>query len=477
MSATMLWSGLELVTALGARAAGGFAPAVSGISIDTRTLAHGDLFFAIKGENSDGHDYVRTAFERGAGACVIDEDHADGLRGAGPILVVRDVLQALECLGRASRLRSQAAIAAVTGSVGKTGTKEMLRLVLSQAGECHASAASYNNHWGVPLTLARMSASARFGVFEIGMNHPGEITPLTKMVRPHAALVTTVAPVHLEAFTSVDEIADAKGEIFSGLEPHGVAIIHRDIPQYERLRMHANTAQGVTVLSFGADENAQARLMSCTSDGDGSIIEADVLGDIIRYRLGAPGRHLAMNSLAVLLAARALGLEPADAAASLAQFSAPQGRGARKLLRSGDGDIILIDESYNANPVSMRAALDLLGSCDVPAGGRRIAVVGDMLELGPSGADLHAGIAQWVSANKVDLVFAAGPLSKHLYDALEQRTQGAWAQTSSELIPEILSQVHAGDAVMIKGSNGSRMGLVVKSLEEKFATPMEGSKG
>lgn len=471
MSHAILWSGLELVTALGARVAGDLPHSVSGISIDTRTLAPGDLFFAIKGENSDGHDFVRSAFERGAAACVADEAHADSLRGAGSLFVVKDVLHAMESLGRAARSRSHAAIAAVTGSVGKTGTKEMLRLVLSQAGECHASAASYNNHWGVPLTLARMSATARFSVFEIGMNHPGEITPLTKMVRPHAAVVTTVAPVHLEAFASVDEIADAKGEIFSGLEPHGVAIIHRDIPQFERLRMHANTAQGVTVLSFGADDSAEARLLSCVADGDGSIVEADILGDIIRYRLGAPGQHMAMNSLAVLLAARALGLDPATAAASLGQFATPQGRGVRKILAGDEGSIILVDESYNANPVSMRAALDLLGAGEAPPGGRRIAVIGDMLELGPTAAQFHAAIAETVASNKIDLVFAAGPLSKHLYDALDESARGAWAESSRELLDIFLPQVRDGDVVMVKGSNGSRMGLIVKALEEKFSNP------
>lgn len=464
-----LWTGLSLIPALEARVTSAPVAHVSGISIDTRTLEAGDLFVAIKGDNSDGHDYVQAAFERSAAAAVVDEAHADALKASGPLFIVRSVLPALEKLGVASRARSSAGIAALTGSVGKTGTKEMLRLALSHSGSCHASAASYNNHWGVPLTLSRMSAQARFGVFEIGMNHAGEITPLTRMVRPHVAIVTTIAPVHLEAFASVDEIADAKGEIFCGLEPHGVAIIHRDVPQYERLRMHAKSAKTETVLSFGDDPSADARLISVSASDEGSMIEAWILGDTIRYRLGAPGRHMAMNSLAVLLAARALGVEPQQAAEALAQFAAPAGRGARHVLKTQGEDIVLIDESYNANPASMRAALQLLGAA-VPAGqGRRIAVVGDMLELGPTGNDLHCAIADCVVENKVDMVFAAGPLSKALFDALPAPLQGAWASDSTDATKSLLEEVRSGDVIMVKGSNGSRMNVAVKALKEKFS--------
>lgn len=466
MNATPLWNGFQLITALGARVSGPFAEAVHGVSIDSRTLQRGDLFFAIKGDKSDGHDYVRMAFDSGASAAVIDEAHAGALKGAGTLFVVQDVLASLQSLARAARARSRAGIVAVTGSVGKTSTKEMLRLALAGFGETHASAASYNNHWGVPLTLARMSSSARYGVFEIGMNHAGEITPLVGMVRPHVAVVTTVAPVHLEAFASVDAIADAKAEIFSGLEPHGVAIMHRDIPQYERLRAAAKQCGAAQILSFGAQERPDAQLVSVEADGEGSIVRAWVLGAEIRYRIGAPGRHVAMNSLAVLLVARALGLDPADVAATMSEFRPPSGRGARLRVETDKGAFTLIDESYNANPASMRAALSLLGAAQPLAGGRRIAVIGDMLELGPTGEELHRALAEDVAANDVDLLFGVGPLTKSLFEAIDAKRRAAWAPTSDGVRAALLNEVRAGDVVMVKGSNGSRMRPLVMALRE-----------
>ncbi len=469
MNRTPLWNGFNLITALGARVGGALPQAVFGVSIDTRTLQQGDLYFAIKGENSDGHDYVKAAFEAGATAAVVDEAHADVLKGAGSLFVVRNVLGSLESLGCRSRERTRAGIVAVTGSVGKTGTKEMLRLVLSGFGETHASAASYNNHWGVPLTLARMPAQSRFGVFEIGMNHAGEITPLVAMVRPHVAVVTTVAPVHLEAFESVDAIADAKAEIFTGLEPNGVAIMHRDIAQFERLRAAAKLTQASQVLSFGEDEKSDARLLAVANDDDGCVVEAWVLGIDLRYRIGAPGKHMAMNSLAVLLAARALGLDVADIAAALADFKPPAGRGARAEIHTPTGAFTLIDESYNANPASMRAALGLLGAAQPGPDGRRIAVIGDMLELGPNGANLHAELAADISANQVDLMFGAGPLTRSLFDAVDADKRAKWTNTSADIRDALLSEVRAGDVVMVKGSNGSRMGPLVKALKDAYA--------
>ena len=469
MNRTPLWNGFNLITALGARAGGALPQAVFGVSIDTRTLHPGDLYFAIKGENSDGHDYVKAAFEAGAEAAVVDEAHADELKGTGSLFVVRDVLASLESLGRRARERTRAGIVAVTGSVGKTGTKEMLRLVLSEFGETHASAASYNNHWGVPLTLARMPAQSRFGVFEIGMNHAGEITPLVAMVRPHVAVVTTVAPVHLEAFESVDSIADAKAEIFSGLEPNGVAIIHRDIAQFERLRAAAKLTQASQVLSFGEDEKSDARLIAVKNDEDGCVVDAWILGIDLRYRIGAPGKHIALNSLAVLLAGRALGLDVAEIAAALIEFKPPAGRGARSEILTPEGVFTLIDESYNANPASMRAALGLLGAAEPGVEGRRIAVIGDMLELGPNGAKLHAELAADIAANQVDLVFGAGPLTQSLFEALDTGQRAKWATTSAEIRDALLSEVRAGEVVMVKGSNGSRMGPLVKALKDAYA--------
>ncbi|MFT4096465.1 MAG: UDP-N-acetylmuramoylalanyl-D-glutamyl-2,6-diaminopimelate--D-alanyl-D-alanine ligase [Rhodoblastus sp.] len=469
MSDEPLWTSLALVAPLGARVSGALpANGVTGVSIDTRTLQPGDLFVALKGDNSDGHEHVRKAFDAGAAAALVDEAHADALAGAGPLYVAHDTLTALENLGRASRARSKARIVAVTGSVGKTTTKELLRVALESAGETHASAASYNNHWGVPLTLARMPASARYGVFEIGMNHAGEITPLVGMVQPHVAIITRIAPVHLEHFASVDAIADAKAEIFTGVRRGGVAILNRDDAQFERLRDAATNAGVRFVLSFGESEEADAILHSCALGVRVSRVKARVLGQELDYVIGAPGRHIAMNSLAVLMAARAAGLDIATAAQALQNFRPAAGRGHRLELMTPDGPISVIDESYNANPVSMRAALDLLGAS---RGGRRIAVLGDMLELGPDAAKLHAAIAEDIERNQIDLVFTAGPLMRALHEAIPADKRGAHAASSAALEPVMLDALRAGDVVMIKGSNGSRMGPLVAAMRNAFAPP------
>ena len=448
MDTPELWSGLGLFVPLEARMSGTIPAGVSGISIDTRTLQPGDLFFAIKGENSDGHDYVETAFNKGAAASVIDEAHANDLRGLGSFYVVNDVLPAMERLGRAARERSPAGVVAVTGS--------------------------YNNHWGVPLTLARMPREAQFGVFEIGMNHAGEITPLVDMVRPHVAIVTTVAPVHLEYFASVDAIAEAKAEIFSGLEDNGVAIIHRDVAQFDLLIARAQAATTGNVWSFGLHAEADARLISSERDGDGSRVQARILGRDITYFVGAPGTHLAMNSLAVLLTSQAFSLDLDDAAAAMASFSAPTGRGQTVSLKTPRGDVMLIDESYNANPTSMRAALALLGQTPVAMDGRRVAILGDMLELGAQAADLHRALAADIEAANIDLVFASGPMMKHLFDALPERLRSRWSPTSAGLTDAVLEAVGGGDAVMIKGSNGSRMAPIVAALKEAHAPKAQG---
>ena len=467
MNGEPLWSGLGLVAPLGARVSGGLpAAGVDGVSIDTRTIQPGDLFVAIKGENSDGHDYVRAAFEKGAAAAVVDEAHAASLAGAGSLYVVRDSLAALEGLGRASRARSGARIIAVTGSVGKTTTKELLRAVLSAKGETHASVASYNNHWGVPLTLARMRASARFGVFEIGMNHAGEITPLVDMVKPHIAVITRIAPVHLEHFASIDAIADAKAEIFSGLLKGGLAIINRDDAQFERLHAAAKASKAGLVLSFGESEGAEARLISCEIVGESTRVVARALNRELSYTIGAPGRHVAMNSLAVLLAGRAAGMDLDAIADAFARFSPPSGRGQRETLQAQGGPFTLIDESYNANPASMRAALDLLGAA---AGARRIAILGDMLELGPEAEALHAAHAADLERNKIDLVFAAGPLMRALYEAMPSSRRGAHAPDAAALEPVVMDAIRAGDVLMVKGSNGSRMGPLVSAIRKHFA--------
>jgi UDP-N-acetylmuramoyl-tripeptide--D-alanyl-D-alanine ligase len=463
----VLWSSEELSEAFGAPD-GQLSTAVRGVSIDTRTLQPGDLFFAIKGDASDGHDYVDRAFAAEAAAAVVERGRAEALAGTGALYPVDDTLRAMERLGVAARRRTQARIAAVTGSVGKTSAKEMLRVVLSKAGPTHAAAASYNNHWGVPLTLSRMPASASYGVFEIGMNHAGEITPLVAMVRPHAALVTTIAPVHIEYLGSLQAIAEAKAEIFTGLEPDGVAVINCDAPHFALLKERA-LAVGARVKTFGADEQADARLVHFEHSGQGSRVEARIDNSDIAFALGAPGLHMAQNALGVMLVARALGVDVAASAEALGGFSPAKGRGERMTLSAKAGRFTLIDESYNANPASMRAALDLLGATPPGAGGRRIAALGDMLELGAEGGAMHVALAEDLVRNRVDLVFCAGPLMQGLFEAAPVAMRGAAGAKSIDIQRALFDEIRAGDVVMVKGSNGSRMGPVVAALKSNFS--------
>jgi UDP-N-acetylmuramoyl-tripeptide--D-alanyl-D-alanine ligase len=462
-----LWTLDALAAAMKAERAGALPREVPGLSIDTRTINPGEAFFAIQGETRDGHEFVEAALNAGADLAVVAADKRAAMPKGAPLLVVPDVLAALNDLARASRARSKAKIVAVTGSVGKTGTKEALRLVLGRQGETHASAASYNNHWGVPLSLALMPQSARFGVFEIGMNHAGEITPLTQLVRPHVAIVTTIAPVHLEFFGTLDAIADAKAEIFSGVEPGGAAVINADTAQFNRLKAAAQAAGIARVVSFGTREDADARAVKFFLQVEVSTVQASILGHDVTYKLGAPGRHMVDNSLGVLAAAALLGADLALAALALAELKAPAGRGERITLDMPGGAVLLIDESYNANPTSMRAALALLGQAPMQGLGRRIAVLGDMLELGPEGAALHAALSEAVLANAIDLVYCAGPLMKSLWDALPSERRGGYAENSAALEGDVLGAITAGDAVMVKGSLGSRMGRIVHALQRR----------
>ena len=441
---------------------------ITGVSIDSRTLEAGDLFFAIKGDAHDGHDHVARAIEAGAVAAVVSRERAHELAAFGPVFAVEDTLHAMERLGVAARARSKAKIVGVTGSVGKTTAKEMLRAMLTACGLTHASTASYNNHWGVPLTLARMPANARFGVFEMGMNHAGEIAPLTRMARPHAALVTMIAPVHIEHLGSIEAIADAKAEIFLGLEPQGTAVLNRDAPQFERLKKAA-TSRGARVLSFGRGADCDARLLDVEAIDGGSRVKARVLGRELTFELGAPGTHMAENALGALLAADRLGADLEICAAALRGFSPQKGRGERFSIPTPDGPATIIDESYNANPASMRAALALLAAAKPGPKGRRIAVIGDMLELGPKAAAMHADLAADLRANKVDLLFGAGPLTRALFDAAPASMRAAWTERSSELTDKVARTLRGGDIAMVKGSNGSRMGRLVAALRDRFA--------
>ena len=462
-----LWTVEAMAAAMGARRQGALPQTVAGLSIDTRTLGAGEAFFALT-DVRDGHDFVPAALQKGAIA-VVAAGKAGAMPKDAPLLIVPDVLEGLRRLAVAARARSKARFIGVTGSVGKTSSKEALALALSRCGETHASAASYNNHWGVPLSLARCPETARFAVLEMGMNHAGEIAALTRLVRPHVAIVTTVEPVHLEFFDSVARIADAKAEIFEGVEPGGAAVINRDNPHYRRLADAANNAGVAAIVSFGEHAEAQARLLKYALQPDCSTVQARVLGADVTYKLGAPGRHLVLNSLAVLAAAKLAGADLALAALALAELAPAAGRGVRVRLDLPGGGVTLIDESYNANPASMRAALALLGQAPLGAHGRRIAVLGDMLELGPQGPQLHGALAAAVVDNAVDLVFCCGPLMRSLWQALPSERRGGYAEASAALEADVLGAVRAGDAIMVKGSLGSKMGPIVKALTRQYS--------
>ena len=435
----------------------------TGVSIDSRTIVPGDLFVALKGPNFDGHGFVAAALDRGAAAALV-HDAPDDVAESAPLLMVDDTLRALEDLGRAARARGQARIAAVTGSVGKTGSKEALgRALAEQAATC-ASAGSLNNHWGVPLSLARLPRDARYGVFEMGMNHPGEINPLSRMARPHAALITTVEPVHLAFFRNLMEIAEAKAEVFAGLEVGGIAVLNRDNDFFDFLQQAAEWRNASRIIGFGRHPEAQARLLELRADDTGSSVRAEVMGEVLDYRVGIPGDHWVLNSLGVLATVFAIGADVPRAAGSLAALEAVAGRGRQHRIDLAGDALLVIDESYNANPASMAAALRVLGGATVGAGGRRIAVLGDMLELGAAAAQSHADLAAVVDATGIDLVFAAGPLMKALWDELPEPLRGGYAATSADLQPAVLAAVRPGDAVAVKGSLGSRMGPIVAAL-------------
>jgi UDP-N-acetylmuramoyl-tripeptide--D-alanyl-D-alanine ligase len=461
-----LWTMGEIVAATGGSCLGDATMPVTSLSIDSRSLGRGEGFVAIRGPNRDGHSFVEAALGSGAACAIVDRSFPAG--DEERLVRVGDTLEALNALGRAGRARAtDTVVIAVTGSVGKTGTKEALRLTLAPSGSVHASVKSYNNHWGVPLSLGNMPKDVRFGVFEIGMNHAGEIDVLTRLVRPQIAIITTVAPVHLGFFRSVEDIADAKAEIFHGLEPAGTAIINRDNPLYERLKRHAEQ-HGARIVSFGETEGADARVLAIELKPDGSEVRADVLGEVVSYRLGAPGRHVVQNSLAVLAAVKLAHADLGAAARALADLRAQAGRGGRTLFPGRGGNIAIIDESYNANPASMRAALATLGLTPRYEFKRRVAVLGDMLELGTQGAKLHQELAEVVDGAGVDVVFACGELMGSLYQALPAGRRGAYAKTAEDLQPLLTAGVGPGDVIMVKGSLGSRMGPLVEALKRRF---------
>ena len=456
-----LWTAAEIVAATGGTGPTGWS--ASGVSIDSRTVTAGDLFIALAGDTFDGHDFVVHALRRGAAGALVSRKPG-GLPADAPLILVPETLAALTALGRAGRDRSKARVIAVTGSVGKTGTKEAIRRSLERQGRTVASAASLNNHWGVPLSLARMPTDTAYGVFEIGMNHPGEIAVLTRLVRPDIAVITTISPAHLGFFASVDEIADAKAEIFQGMPHTGVAVLNRDNPHFERLAAAARACGVSRILAFGEHAQASVRIIHSHLYSTASAVTAMVVDEIVDYCLSIPGRHWVINSLAVMAAVRAADADVSIAAAVMGSLEALDGRGRRHRIAVTGGEADLVDESYNANPDSMRAALAVLGAIVPRSGGRRIAVLGDMLELGGAASRLHAELAEPVLAAKVDLVFTVGREMEHLDRALPPARRGAHATTSAELVPALAAALRPNDVVMVKGSLGSRMADIVKPL-------------
>lgn len=462
-SSANLWTSREACQATGGKAEGNWV--ASGISIDSRSVQAGDLFIAIKGETLDGHSFVKDALSKGAVAAVVSQK-VEGVP-LEKILIVADTLKAMEDLGRAARSRTAAKIIGITGSVGKTGTKEMLGRAFGACGQTHYSEKSLNNHWGVPLSLSRMHAGTDYGIFEMGMNHPNEITPLTAQVRPHLAIITTVAPTHIEHFSDgLDGIARAKAEIFSSMDEHGIALLNSDIPQFDFLQSEANRYGLKKIFSFGEGEGAHARLVDCLVASNGTRVRANILGEEVTFTLKDAGKHIAMNALSVLLAVKLLGADLNKAISAIEAIEPPAGRGRREYLNIGDpaNPVTLIDESYNASPVAMQAAFKVMALIDPGRGGRRIAVLGDMLELGAESARLHADLALPLKAADVDLVYTCGTLMKNLYDTLPNDNRGGHRENSRELAQIVPDVLVPGDVVMVKGSYGSKMNLVVEAL-------------
>ncbi|MEZ5908435.1 MAG: UDP-N-acetylmuramoyl-tripeptide--D-alanyl-D-alanine ligase [Hyphomicrobiaceae bacterium] len=477
--AEALWTFDALVVAAAGHADGVPAADIAGFSIDTRTLAPGDVFVALK-DQRDGHDFVPAAFAAGAAAALVSEPYKRK-PGDGALIRVADPLEGLRGIARAARARlaPSAKVIAVTGSAGKTTTKEMLRAAFATCGKVHAADKSFNNHWGVPLTLARMPADTQFAIFEIGMNHAGEITPLTGLVRPHVAIVTNVLPVHVGNFPDGEiGVANAKAEIFAGLEPGGVAIVLRDSPHFERLKASAEAA-GARVRTFGRSRSDDVAIVSgvpATSPNAGfQEVTAKIDGgEEISYRLFIAGEHIAINSLAVVAALDCLCCAMGRGLKSLISVEAGAGRGSRLRLPAPDGPLVVIDESYNGNPESIRAALDTLAWIKDPTVKRRIAVLGDMLELGERSVEYHVGLLPALTKASpiktgIDLVFACGPHMKHLFERLPPAQRGAWAPSSAGLIAPVLAALQGGDAVMVKGSLGSRMAPIVDAIKKHFA--------
>ncbi len=464
-----LWTTEDMIAAMAGRPFGTLPEGITGISIDSRSIAPGEAFFAIKGDRVDGHDFASMAMANGAALLVVSEARLPAMgRLTVPVIVVEDVLAALGKLGQAARARSRAQIIAVTGSVGKTTTKEMLRRVLSPSGKVHASVASFNNHWGVPLTLARMPLDTYFGVFEVGMNHPDEIRPLVKMIKPHVAVITTIAPAHLGNFKSIREIATAKAEIFEGVVSGGQVVLNRDNDQFNFLERTAQACDINHVHSFGQHAKADFRLAEFNGSDQSSTLWITIDGDTKEVAIGAPGRHIAENALAALGVVKIVGADMQQAIGALATLQPEKGRGRRHRLMIDHGAFTVIDESYNANPASMRAAIAVLASAVPTGAGRRIAVLGDMLEMGDYAERVHSDLAGPLLAAGIEHVWLAGREMAALKESLPESVQVVHYETTEELSEYVLNSVVAGDVLMVKSSLGIGFGKIVAALLDKF---------
>ena len=458
-----LWNHSEAAQACNGAAKGNWI--AHGVSIDSRAISQDDLFVAIKGPNADGHDYVKSALNAGAAAAMVSEIRSEWPTNI-PHILVNDTDKGLNALAHCARDRitQRASILGVTGSVGKTGTKEALRHVLSQQGSTIATQGNLNNQWGLPLSLARMPADTVYGILELGMNHAGEIRALSKILRPHIAIITTIEPVHTEFFDSIEDIADAKAEIFDGMASDGIAILNRENPYFDRLQSRAIEKKLNSIISFGDHADAEARVIDCKLGASFSDIQADICGESITYRLGVPGKHWVLNSLAVLAGVKVAGGEVAEAAFALADINALKGRGEQRLITYDGGTFTLIDESYNASPVSMRAAFQVLKNTTPAQNGRRIAVLGDMLELGTEADAIHAALAKDISSAGIDIAILAGNHMAALYTALPKSVAAEHDITSDNILPVVINTVRPGDVVTVKGSLGSRMAPITAAL-------------
>ncbi|OKH88204.1 UDP-N-acetylmuramoyl-tripeptide--D-alanyl-D-alanine ligase [Thalassospira sp. TSL5-1] len=467
MSEAVLWTAEDAVSATGGIVAGDWQ--VSGISIDSRKTRPGDLFIALKGPNFDGHEFVTKAFEAGCRAALVSD--ASVLPKDAPALIVDDTLDAMVRLGMAGRARSKAKIIAITGSVGKTGTKEALKYVLGEQAKTHASPSSFNNHWGVPLSLATLPADAQYGVFEIGMNHPGEISPLVQMVKPEVALITTVVGAHTEYFKDEAEIAKAKSEIFDGLNTDGAVILNRDNIHYFTLARRAKELGITNIKSFGTDATASYRLFEANIVTGGSAVRARIGGRDLEYFMGCPGEHWVINSLAVLACVDQIGADIVRAAQDLADVTPPAGRGARHALAilaadgSEKGHYLLIDDAYNANPTSMMAGLKLLANEKPGENGRRIAILGDMRELGDEAEKMHRDLAHPLEHLGIDGVFTVGPMMALLAEELPKERHLGHFDTAEDAIAPVLASIGDGDVVLVKGSLGIYVSKIVSALK------------